>query len=53
MAALADELLAPEADNEARRTADALVEDAQERAQRIRDDIDSLLGEMKRGSAVN
>lgn len=48
-----DEVLRQEEDNEARRTANALVADAQEQAQRIRDDIDSLLGEIKRGPAVN
>lgn len=36
------------ATSEARSTGDALVQDAQERAQRIRDDIDTLLEEMRR-----
>ncbi|NBC18573.1 MAG: YtxH domain-containing protein [Bacteroidetes bacterium] len=53
VAVMLDEVLSQEADNEARRTANALVADAQERAQRIRDDIDSLLGEIKRGSTVH
>lgn len=38
-------------DSEARRTGDQLVEDAREKAQRIRDDIDALLGEVRSGSA--
>lgn len=33
---------------EARRTGDALVADARAQAQRIRDEIDALLGEMRR-----
>ena len=33
--------------SDARRTGDALVADARERAQRIRDDIDALLEEMR------
>lgn len=53
VALMVDELLSQEEENEARRTANALVADAQERAQRIRDDIDSLLGEIKRGPAMN
>jgi gas vesicle protein len=53
VALMMDELLKQETDNEARQTANALVADAQERAQRIRDDIDSLLGEIQRGSAVH
>lgn len=53
VAVMLDEVLSQEADNEARRTANALVADAQERAQRIRDDIDTLLGEIKRGSTVH
>ena len=37
--------------SEARRTGDALVADAREKARRIRDDIDALLGEVRRGAA--
>lgn len=44
-------LLSKDAGNEARRTGDALVADAQERAQRIRDDIDALLEEMRQQGA--
>lgn len=47
LARFAAEVLRPEADSEARRTGDALVEDARVRAQRIRDDIDALLGEFR------
>ena len=43
----ADQVLNPEAESEARRTGDALVADAQERAQQIRSDIDALLGEVR------
>lgn len=46
---LVDQVVTPEATNEARRTGDALVADAREKAQRIRDDIDALLGEVRRG----
>lgn len=45
-----DQFVAPEADSEARRTADALVADAQAQAERIRADIDALLGEVRRGT---
>lgn len=38
-------------DSEARRTGDQLVEDAREQAQRIRDDIDALLGEVRSSAA--
>lgn len=44
---LADNVLNPEAESEARRTGDALVADAQVRAQRIRSDIEALLGEVR------
>jgi gas vesicle protein len=43
---LADQVLNPEAESDARRTGDALVADARIRAQRIRQDIDALLGEV-------
>lgn len=46
-----DQLSSPEAGSEARRTGDQLVEDAREKAQRIREDIDALLGEVRSGSA--
>ena len=45
---LLDQLVSPEAESDARRTGDALVEDAKAQAQRIRDDIDALLGELQR-----
>lgn len=44
---MVDQLLSPEAAGEARRRGDALVADARQKAQRIRDDIDSLLGEVR------
>ena len=44
---MADQALSDKEESEARRTADALVADAQVRAQRIRSDIDTLLGEMR------
>ena len=43
----ADQVLNPEEESEARRTGDALVADARVRAQRIRRDIDALLGEVQ------
>lgn len=46
---LVDQAVSPEATSEARRTGDALVADANERARQIRDDIDALLGEVRRG----
>lgn len=46
-----DHLLKSDAQSEARRTGDAVIADARERAQRIRDDIDALLGEMRRQGA--
>ena len=45
---LVERLFDRSAGSDARRTGDALVADAQERAQRIRDDIDALLEEMRR-----
>ncbi len=44
---VAEQVLSPEAESEARRTGDALVADARVRAQRIRSDIDALLGEVR------
>lgn len=44
-------LARPHASGEARKTGDALVADARAQAQRIRDEIDALLGEMKRQGA--
>ncbi|GAB5521667.1 MAG: hypothetical protein RhofKO_39180 [Rhodothermales bacterium] len=41
-------VLGEEAISDARRSGDALVADAEAKAQRIRDDIDNLLGEMRR-----
>ncbi|MDX1546072.1 MAG: YtxH domain-containing protein [Rhodothermales bacterium] len=43
----ADQMLKSETDSDARRTGDALVADAQVRAQRIRSDIEALLGEVR------
>lgn len=48
VASLLDQLVSPEVPSEARRTGDALVADAKAKAQRIRDDIDTLLGELQR-----
>lgn len=49
---LIDRVLRPQEAGEARRTGDALVADARAQAQRIRDEIDALLGEMrKQGSS--
>ncbi len=42
-----DQMLRPEAGNDARRRGDAVVADARERAERIRNDIDALLGEVR------
>lgn len=42
-----ERLLETRVESEARRSGDAIVADAHERAQRIRDDIDALLGEMR------
>lgn len=47
---LVDDVLNPTAHSEARRTGDALVADARDRAERIREDIDTLLGEIRRGT---
>ena len=51
LAALVEQVASSESDaSEARRTGDALVADAQLRAERIRDDIDALLDEMRQTS---
>ena len=47
LGALVENVLAPAASGEARRSGDALVADARERAQQIRDDIDALLSEIR------
>ena len=47
-ASVVERLMESEAESEARRTGDALVADAQAQAKRIREDIDELLGEMRR-----
>ncbi len=47
-----EDLMHSKTTSEARRTSDALVADAQERAQRIRDDIDTLLEEMRQQDAA-
>ena len=44
---MADQVLNPETESDARRTGDALVADARVRAQRIQSDIDALLGEVR------
>jgi len=48
---VADQMLSSEAESEARRTGNALVADARVRAQRIRSDIDALLGEVREPEA--
>lgn len=47
VADLVDEVLNPESEGAARREGDALVADAEAEAQRIRKDIDALIGEMR------
>ena len=44
---LAERLLAPSEESEARRTGDALVQDARAEAKRIREEIDALLDEIR------
>lgn len=44
---LLDEYLSPEESGEARREGNALVADAEEKAEQIRADIDNLIGEMR------
>ncbi len=46
-----DQLVRSEEESVARRTGDALVADAQEKAEKIRRDIDALLGEIQRREA--
>jgi gas vesicle protein len=50
---LIDHIVSPESENEARRTGDALVEDAKLKAEQIRADIDALLGELQRQGSPN
>jgi gas vesicle protein len=49
VADLVEKTLNPESDSEARREGKALVDEAQEKAEKIRGDIDALLGEMRQG----
>ena len=49
VADLIEKMLSPESEGEARRDGRALVDDAQEKAEEIRSDIDALLGEMREG----
>jgi len=49
IADLIEKSLSPEEVGDARRDGQALVNEAQEKAERIRDDIDSLLGEIREG----
>ncbi|GMQ81845.1 MAG: hypothetical protein BMS9Abin05_1282 [Rhodothermia bacterium] len=49
VADLIEKTLSPESEGEARRDGKALVDDAQEKAEKIRTDIDALLGEMREG----
>ncbi|MCZ6756834.1 MAG: YtxH domain-containing protein [Bacteroidetes bacterium] len=49
VADLIEKTLSPESESEARRDGKALVDDAQEKAEKIRTDIDTLLGEMREG----
>jgi gas vesicle protein len=50
---LVEQVLSPETGSEARRTAEALVEEARTEAKRIQSDIDALLAEMRRQSENN
>ena len=50
VADLIEKTLSPDPEGEARREGKALVDDAQEKAEKIRSDIDALLGEMREGS---
>lgn len=47
VASVVDDALNPAEAGEARRDGQALVADAEEQAQRIREDIDALIGEMR------
>ena len=49
VADLVDKTLNPESESDTRREGKALVDDAQEKAEKIRSDIDALLGEMRHG----
>ncbi len=49
VADLIEKMITPESEGEARRDGKALVDDAQEKAEKIRSDIDTLLGEMREG----
>ena len=49
VADLIEKSLSPESESEARRDGEALVDDAHEKAEKIRSDIDTLLGEMREG----
>lgn len=49
VAELIEKMITPESEGEARRDGKALVDDAQEKAEKIRSDIDTLLGEMREG----
>ena len=49
IADLIERSLSPEEEGDARKDGQALVNDAQEKAEQIRDDIDSLLGEIREG----
>ena len=49
VADLIEKSLSPRSEGEARRDGQALVDDAQEKAEKIRNDIDTLLGEMRQG----
>ena len=51
LGSLLEQVANPEDGSEARRTGDMLVADAREKAQRIRDDIDALLGEVRGASS--
>jgi len=53
LSALIRRLAASDTESEARRTRDALVKDAQARADHIRDDIDALLDEMRKKSSAS
>ncbi len=52
VASYVEQLMRAEEESEAKRTGDALVADAQAKAEKIRQDIDALLGEIQRKDAI-
>ena len=53
VADLIEKTLSPESESAARKEGKALVDDAQEKAEKIRSDIDALLGEMREGQGAS